>query len=301
MKKLLIFTLSSILCFSLIIPVKAQDHFQLLFKGYDNSNHYFPKHLIKKVGHYYFTRDESYKLYYGTNKNHLKKIDQDTVDSILTNGKIAYYVKAHTPYPHPYHYQIIKVDLATGHKSIMWSSQSFFYDTFALNTLAFKNGLLYFYYEPEKLPNMIGIYNIETNQFTTHPVNKLFLNGNAQYYTSIDSYPSDIASLPIYLHDQHFKKITKLTQSTQLYTKFIGDELYYDYTAVKKQNYYHTIMKYNLKTHKRTKLCHIHTAWLEEDHFSIINYSKKDVTITYTNPPKLKHIAYHKNINLKSR
>lgn len=305
MKKLLIFPLSFILCLNLIMPVKAQDHFQLLFKGFADTDFLLKKHFVRKVGNYYFTHNKNLKLCYGTNKKHLKVIDQDTVEEILTNGKVAYYVKAHTPYPHPYHYQIIKADLATGQKSIMWTSKAFSYDDFTLNTVAYKNGLLYFYYDyyykPEKSPDVIGIYNIKTNQLTNQCVNKVFLNGNAKYFTSIDDYPGEIVSIPMYLHDQNFKKITKLTQSTQYYTKFIGNDLYYDYTTQKKENFYHTIMKYNLKTHKRTKLCRIDTVWLVENDFHILNYSKKDIAISYTDPPKIKHIAYHKRVVLKSR
>lgn len=300
MKKLLIFPLSFLLCLSLIIPVQAQDNFQLLFKGYDDTDYSLNKHFVRKVGNYYFSHNNKNQLCLGTNKKHLKVADQDYVSEILTNGQVVYYVKAHTPYPHPYHYQIVKIDLASGQKSIMWSSQPFSYDDFTLKTFDYKNGLLYFYYEPKEVPNAIGIYNIETNQLTTQRTKKVFLNGNGTYYIAFDGYSGEVAVLPIYLYDKNFKKIMKLTESTQLYTQFVGNDLYYTHTVHKKENYYHTIMKYNLKTHKRTKLGHIDAVWTVEDYLSIVNYGKKDVTIIYNYPnKKIKHISYHKRVVLK--
>ena len=79
MKKLLIFPLSFILCLSLIMPVKAQDHFQLLFKGFDDTDVYLNKHFVRKVSNYYFTHDKKFRLCYGTNKKHLKVIDHKMV------------------------------------------------------------------------------------------------------------------------------------------------------------------------------------------------------------------------------
>ncbi len=301
MKKLLIFPLSFILCLSLIMPVKAQDHFQLLFKGFADTDFLLKKHFVRKVGNYYFTHNKNLKLCYGTNKKHLKVIDQDTVEEILTNGKVAYYVKAHIPNDNILQYQIIKLDLATGQKSIMWSSKQLPLIKFTLKTVAYKNGLLYFYYEPQESPNAIGIYNIETNQLTNQCVNKVFLNGNGTYFTAFNGYPWDTAILPIYLYDQNFKKITKLTQSTQYYTKFIGNDLYYDYTTRKKENFYHTIMKYNLKTHKRTKLCRIDAVFGVDSELQILDYGKNNVTILYDYPYKMKRIAYHKRVVLKKR
>ena len=69
----------------------------------------------------------------------------------------------------------------------------------------------------------------------------------------------------------------------------------------KKENYYHTIMKYNLKTHKRSKFCRIDTVFGEESELQILDYGKNNVMILYDYPYKMKRIAYHKRVVLKSR
>lgn len=56
MKKLLIFPLSFILCLNLMVPIKAQSSYHLLFSSNTEYGPIVPQ--IQKAGRYYFSHDK---------------------------------------------------------------------------------------------------------------------------------------------------------------------------------------------------------------------------------------------------
>lgn len=301
MKKLLIFPLSFILCLNLMVPIKAQSSYHLLFSSNTEYGPIVPQ--IQKAGRYYFSHDKKYNLLCGTDKKHLSILERDYNAEILSNGQNAYYIRQ-TPEKHEIiYFQLVKVNLKNRKKSVKWTSEPI--DGLSFCTIIGSNSQKFFVYY-DYADKFLAEYDATTDHFISYQKTKdTIIQSHNDYFTGIDSYPSDIGIVPIYLYDRQLHKITKLADSTLLHTQKIGRDFYFTKTKinVNRQIYHHTLMKYNLDTKKRTQYRTFTTKWSLDDSLNIIRFTKKDCVVSFETKQekiKIKHIAYKgKDFTLK--